>query len=221
MPAHRLQADPFDPTNPLTPKRREAVQDETKRDNGRPNDPAWFEETMAKAFAESAKCFARTRSALWFLLTRQEDWEALPSGTPLRPWQAGARHDNDRQRRLHTRGIAPTLQNGIERIPDWLSTDDKEGSERLARIARRGDGGQEPSQAVSPYCNALRKNRRNLPFNAMHRSHKALDKNCQHGLETNLLWTWLRLRWKLDTHAERPMYRSRYRVRLSDRFHGA
>jgi hypothetical protein len=24
----------------------------------------------------------------------------------------------------------------------------------------------------------------------MHRSHKALDKNCQHGLETNLLWTW-------------------------------
>jgi hypothetical protein len=66
----------------------------------------------------------------------------------------------------------------------------KKVSERLARVARRGDGGPEPSQAVSPYCNALRKNRRSLPFNAMHRSHKALDKNCQHGLETNLLWTW-------------------------------
>jgi hypothetical protein len=38
------------------------------------------------------------------------------------------------------------------------------------------------SQAVSPYCNALRKNRQSLPFNAMHRSRKALDKNCQHGL---------------------------------------
>ena len=76
LPAHRLQADPFDPTNPLTPKRREAVQDETKRDNGRPNDPAWFEETMAKAYAEAAKCFERTWSALWFLLTRQERWEA-------------------------------------------------------------------------------------------------------------------------------------------------
>jgi hypothetical protein len=40
----------------------------------------------------------------------------------------------------------------------------------------------QPSQAVSPYCNALRKNRQSLPFNAMHRSRKALDKNCQHGL---------------------------------------
>jgi hypothetical protein len=29
---------------------------------------------------------------------------------------------------------------------------------------------------------ALRKNRQSLPFNAMHRSRKALDKNCQHGL---------------------------------------
>jgi hypothetical protein len=40
----------------------------------------------------------------------------------------------------------------------------------------------QPSQAVSPYCNALRKNRQSLPFNAMHRSRKALDKNCQHRL---------------------------------------
>jgi AI-2E family transporter len=31
-----------------------------------------------------------------------------PSGMPLRPWRAGVRLDNDRQRRLHTRGIAPT-----------------------------------------------------------------------------------------------------------------
>ena len=30
LPDHRLLTDPFDPTNPLTPKQREAVQDETK-----------------------------------------------------------------------------------------------------------------------------------------------------------------------------------------------
>ena len=30
----------------------EAVQDETKRVDGRPKDRAWFEETMARAFAE-------------------------------------------------------------------------------------------------------------------------------------------------------------------------
>jgi hypothetical protein len=44
----------------------------------------------------------------------------------------------------------------------------------------------QPSQAVSPYCNALRKNRQSLPFNAMHRSRKALDKNCQHGLASQV-----------------------------------
>ena len=36
----------------------------------------------------------------------------------------------------------------------------------------------QPSQAVSPYCNALRKNCESQPFNAMHR----LDRNLQHGL---------------------------------------
>jgi hypothetical protein len=101
-------------------------------------------------------------------------------------------------------------QNGIERIPDWLSNDDKEGSERLARVARRGDGGQEPSQAVSPYCNALRKNRQSLPFNAMHRSRKALDKNYQHGLEANLLWTWSAFEVEIgharrETHVSLPL----------------
>src|SRR5205823_5772478 len=31
---HPLLRDPFDPSNPLTPKRREAVQDESKREDG-------------------------------------------------------------------------------------------------------------------------------------------------------------------------------------------
>src|ERR1700730_15476658 len=132
MPAHRLQADPFDPTNPLTPKRREAVQDETKRDNGRPNDPAWFEETMAKAYAEAAKCFERTRSALGFLLTRQEGWEALPSELRFAIGEPELDTTTIDNAAFTLEGsLLLRAQNGIERIPVWLSTDDKEGSERL------------------------------------------------------------------------------------------
>jgi adenine-specific DNA methylase len=55
LPGQPLLRDPFDPANPLTPKRREAVQDETKRDNGRAKDRSWFEETMARSFAEGRR----------------------------------------------------------------------------------------------------------------------------------------------------------------------
>src|SRR5262249_37662589 len=55
LPDHPLLRDPFDPNNPLSPKSREAVQDETKKVNGRPKDRAFFEETMAKAFAEGRR----------------------------------------------------------------------------------------------------------------------------------------------------------------------
>ena len=55
LPGHPLLLDPFEPANPLSPKTREAVQDETKKDDGRPKDRAWFEETMAKAFTEGRR----------------------------------------------------------------------------------------------------------------------------------------------------------------------
>jgi putative DNA methylase len=55
LPGNPLLRDPFDPANSLTPKTREAVQDETKYDEGRPKDRAWFEETVAKAFAEGRR----------------------------------------------------------------------------------------------------------------------------------------------------------------------
>lgn len=55
LPDHPLLRDPFDSTNLLAPKTRDAVQDETKRDNGRPKDRSWFEEKMAGAFAEGRR----------------------------------------------------------------------------------------------------------------------------------------------------------------------
>ena len=58
LPKHSFLRDPYDPANPLSPKTREAVQDETKLYDGRPKDRAWFEETMGKAFGEGRRVLA-------------------------------------------------------------------------------------------------------------------------------------------------------------------
>ena len=81
LPGHPLLRDPFDPANPLTPKAREAVQDETKQDDGRPKDRAWFEETMAKAFAEGRRLLRQDGvGSVVFAHKTTEGWEALLSG---------------------------------------------------------------------------------------------------------------------------------------------
>jgi len=87
LPGHPLLRDPFDPANPLTPKRREAVQDETKRDNGRAKDRAWFEETMARAFAEGRRVLSDDGiGAVVFAHKTTEGWEALLSGMIRGGW---------------------------------------------------------------------------------------------------------------------------------------
>jgi putative DNA methylase len=55
LPGHPLLRDPFDSANQLSPKVQEAVLDETIAVNGRPKDRMFFEETMAKAFAEGRR----------------------------------------------------------------------------------------------------------------------------------------------------------------------
>ncbi|MGH8146835.1 MAG: DUF1156 domain-containing protein [Rhodanobacteraceae bacterium] len=87
LPGDSLLRDAFDPSNPLAPKRREAVQDETKRDNGRPKDRAWFEETMAKAFAEGRRVLqADGVGSVVFAHKTTEGWEALLSGMIRGGW---------------------------------------------------------------------------------------------------------------------------------------
>jgi len=84
---HPLLRDPFDPTNALSPKIREAVQDETKRDNGRAKDRAWFEETMAKAFAEGRRVLHEDGvGSVVFAHKTTEGWEALLSGMIRGEW---------------------------------------------------------------------------------------------------------------------------------------
>ena len=55
LPDHPLLQDPFDPTNALSPKGREAVQDEARKVDGQPKDREWFENAMAEAFAEGRR----------------------------------------------------------------------------------------------------------------------------------------------------------------------
>ena len=87
LPGRPLLSDPFDPANPLTPKAREAVQDETKRDKGRPKDRAWFEETMARAFAEGRRVLREDGvGSVVFAHKTTEGWEALLSGMIRGGW---------------------------------------------------------------------------------------------------------------------------------------
>src|SRR5262249_29783736 len=87
LPGHELLRDPYDPSNPLTPKGREAVQDETKQDKGRPKDKAWFEGIMAKAFAEGRRVLREEGiGAVVFAHKTTAGWEALLSGMIRGGW---------------------------------------------------------------------------------------------------------------------------------------
>ncbi len=87
LPGHPLLRDPFNPANPLTPKAREAVQDETKDDGRRPKDRAWFEETMAKAFAKGRRVLREDGvGSVVFAHKTTEGWEALLNGMIRGGW---------------------------------------------------------------------------------------------------------------------------------------
>ena len=87
LPGHPLLRDPFDFDNPLSPKTREAVQDETKRIDGRPKDREWFEEAMADAFAEGRRVLHEDGvGAVVFAHKTTEGWEALLSGMIRGGW---------------------------------------------------------------------------------------------------------------------------------------
>ena len=87
LPHHVLLCDPFDSANALTPKRHEAVQDETKRDNGRAKDRSWFEEVVARAFAEGRRVLHEGGvGSVVFAHKTTEGWEALLSGMIRGGW---------------------------------------------------------------------------------------------------------------------------------------
>jgi putative DNA methylase len=87
LPNHPLLRDPFDPTNSLTPKDREAVQDHTRCVDGRPKDRGFFEDVMGQAFAEGARMLRDDGiGAVVFAHKTTEGWEALLSGMIRGGW---------------------------------------------------------------------------------------------------------------------------------------
>jgi len=83
-----LLRDPFDPANPLTPKTREAVQNErSETEDGRPKDKAFYEEAMAKAFAEGRRLLRQDGvGSVVFAHKTTEGWEALLNGMIRGGW---------------------------------------------------------------------------------------------------------------------------------------
>jgi hypothetical protein len=88
LPGHPLVRDPFDATNPLTPKTREIVQDEAKHVNGRPKDHSFFEKEITRAFAEGRRIVKDDGlGCVVFAHKTTEGWEALLSGLIKSGWK--------------------------------------------------------------------------------------------------------------------------------------
>ncbi len=87
LPDHPLLRDPFDPDNILSPKTAEIVQDETKENDGRRKDGEWFEDTMARAFAEGRRVLREDGiGSVVFAHKTTAGWEALLSGMIRGGW---------------------------------------------------------------------------------------------------------------------------------------
>ena len=87
LPRHPLLRDLFDPDNPLSPKAREAVQDETRECDGRVKDRAFFEDTMGDAFAEGRRVLSEDGiGSVVFAHKTTEGWESLLSGMIRGGW---------------------------------------------------------------------------------------------------------------------------------------
>ena len=87
LPDYSQLHDPFNSDNPLSPKIGEIVQDETKKNEGRPKDRGWFEETMAKVFAEGRRILNEDGvGSVIFAHKTTEGWEALLSGMIQNSW---------------------------------------------------------------------------------------------------------------------------------------
>lgn len=87
LPDHPLLCNVAESVSSLAPKDREVVQDETKSVNGRVKDRAWFEETMARAFAEGRRVLSDDGiGSVVFAHRTTEGWEALLSGMIRGGW---------------------------------------------------------------------------------------------------------------------------------------
>ncbi len=87
LPGRPLLRDPYDAGNALSPKDREAVQDESKKCDGRTKDRTFFEEVMGEAFAEGRRILREDGiGSVVFAHKTTEGWEALLAGVIRGGW---------------------------------------------------------------------------------------------------------------------------------------
>lgn len=87
LPEHPLLRDPFDPTNPLTPKVREVVWNRAHSYQGRPKDSAFFEATMERCFREGRRVLKDDGvGSVVFAHQTTEGWEAFLGGLAAAGW---------------------------------------------------------------------------------------------------------------------------------------
>ena len=87
LPSSPVVAATLDDQEALTPKAREAVQDETKTCEGRTKDRAFFEDVMGQAFAEGRRVLQETGiGSVVFAHKTTDGWEALLAGLIQGGW---------------------------------------------------------------------------------------------------------------------------------------
>jgi len=148
----RLVSDPFDRNNPLTPKIQEIVQDETKKVDSRKKDRDFFEEAMAKAFAEGRRVLSDDGiGSVVFAHKTTEGWEALLSGLLGSGWVITASWPVSTERPVRLRSLQsaalagsvhlicrPRIENKVadwsevlrelpKRVGDWMERLQAEG----------------------------------------------------------------------------------------------
>ena len=81
LPGTILLKDPFEEQNPLTPKLRECVWNQSYRVGGKPKDGAFFEKTVGDSFREARRSLKDDQiGAVVFAHSTTEGWEALLQG---------------------------------------------------------------------------------------------------------------------------------------------
>jgi putative DNA methylase len=153
LPDHRASTRSLRSNEYTDAQVREAVQDETKTDDGRPKDSAWFEETMATAFGEGRRILQEDGvGSVVFAHKTTEGWEALLSGmirggwtitgswpiatemgqSPSRPRIRSSRHQRPSHlppapRRCGVGDWADVLRELPTRVGDWMERLQGEG----------------------------------------------------------------------------------------------
>ena len=91
LPSLSMLHDPFDLSNPLSPKRQECVWNQSYEYEGKPKDAEFFEKTITKAFEEGHRILSKDGiGAVVFAHQSTDGWEAFLGGLVHSGWTVTA-----------------------------------------------------------------------------------------------------------------------------------